>query len=281
MSSSRNESVSELLRMAIAAFNEQIAVLQERRAQLSKMLKFKLERIDIAAFAPVKRKELSDEGRAKISAAQKARWTKEREGKAEPTQTAAPQPEKPRAKPVRVKPPAKPKVKETPPPELVKPKVKLIKAASPEAKRSLAEMKKQAERHEALIAPKPEAPSVKLVKTPAPEIVKSSAENTPAPKAAVSKEAPAPPPKVEESAASPAPVIDLNTPAGIVEQMARAGARFRITRGGSLIVGNLGTLPPALQRLFLEHPDPHLLTAAARRHLADAAPPKAMIQRKG
>src|SRR6266540_508973 len=32
------------------------------------------------------------------------------------------------------------------------------------------------------------------------------------------------------------PKPDVNTPAGIVEQMALAGARFRITRGGSLII---------------------------------------------
>src|SRR6266545_2631342 len=67
------------------------------------------------------------------------------------------------------------------------------------------------------------------------------------------------------------PKPDVNTPAGIVEQMALAGARFRITRGGSLIIGNLGSLPPAVQRMFLDHPNPHLLTAAARRYLVSGA----------
>src|SRR5215813_7645294 len=60
---------------------------------------------------------------------------------------------------------------------------------------------------------------------------------------------------------------DVNTPAGIVEHLALAGARFRITRGGSLIIGNLGSLPPDVQRMFLDHPKPYLLTAAAREYL--------------
>src|SRR5215813_11366962 len=60
---------------------------------------------------------------------------------------------------------------------------------------------------------------------------------------------------------------DVDTPAGIVEHLALAGARFRITRGGSLIIGNLGSLPPDVQRMFLDHPKPYLLTAAAREYL--------------
>jgi hypothetical protein len=60
---------------------------------------------------------------------------------------------------------------------------------------------------------------------------------------------------------------DVNTPAGIVEQLALAGARFSITRGGSLIIGNLGSLPSDVQRMFLDHPKPYLLTAAAREYL--------------
>jgi len=60
---------------------------------------------------------------------------------------------------------------------------------------------------------------------------------------------------------------EVNTPAGIVEQLALAGARFRLTRGGSLIIGNLGSLPLDAQRMFLDHPKPHLLTAAARQYL--------------
>jgi hypothetical protein len=60
---------------------------------------------------------------------------------------------------------------------------------------------------------------------------------------------------------------DVNTPAGIVERLALAGARFRFTQGGSLIIGNLGSLPPDVQRMFLDHPNPRLLTAAARQYL--------------
>ena len=71
----------------------------------------------------------------------------------------------------------------------------------------------------------------------------------------------------KESGEPKTPKPDIDTPAGIVEQMALAGARFRITRGGTLIVGNLGSLPPAVQRMFLDHPNPQLLTAAARRYL--------------
>jgi len=66
---------------------------------------------------------------------------------------------------------------------------------------------------------------------------------------------------------------DVNTPAGIVEHLALAGARFRITRGGSLIIGNLGSLPPDVQRMFLDHPKPYLLTAAAREYLVSGTQP--------
>src|SRR5215510_7517035 len=66
---------------------------------------------------------------------------------------------------------------------------------------------------------------------------------------------------------------DVNSPAGIVEHLALAGARFRITRGGSLIIGNLGSLPPDVQRMFLDHPKPYLLTAAAREYLVSVTQP--------
>jgi hypothetical protein len=72
----------------------------------------------------------------------------------------------------------------------------------------------------------------------------------------------------QKNKSSQTPKPDAGTPEGIIEQMALAGARFRITRDGSLVIGNLGSLPSAVQRMFLDYPAPHLLTAAARRHLA-------------
>src|SRR5262249_23709153 len=113
--------------------------------------------------------------------------------------------------------------------------------------------------------PKPDVGTPKLdVSTPKPNIdtpkldVSTPKPNIDTPKLDVGTPKPnidTPKPNID----TPKPNIDtpkpnIDTPAGIVEQMALAGARFRITRGGSLIIGNLGSLPPAIQKLFLDHP---------------------------
>ncbi len=100
---------------------------------------------------------------------------------------------------------------------------------------------------------------------------KSAAEKNKPAKNKIAEKKLAPP--VEAISEPKTPKHDVSTPAGIVEQMALAGARFRITRGGSLIIGNLGSLPPTVQRMFLDHPNPHQLTAAARRYLDNANKP--------
>jgi hypothetical protein len=203
------DDLAELLRLAIFGFDTRIAELQARRAQLTALINGRPADPVVKVATPQNRRKLSASGKAKISAAQKARWAKEREGKAEKQKPNAAA-KTARAKPKPIKPaPARTKAK------------KSAKEKDKPTKNDLAEKTLALQEKEIgeLKAPKP----------------------------------------------------DLSTPAGIVEQMALAGARFRITRGGSLIIGNLGNLPPAVQRMFLDHPNPHLLTAAARRYLVSGA----------
>jgi hypothetical protein len=236
MSTFMEEEWAGLLRLAIEAYSAKIAELRKQREQLVLLIERPpMESIALAP-APKKRPGLSTEARAKIRAAQIARWEKVRTEKAaKQTQKAAAKkeqqkPEPPKATPEPVKAKASPAEK---PPARTSPD-KTVLARTPPAKASPAKTYSDGK--------------VKLVKNN------------------IAKDALAP--QKEESIEPQTLQPDLSTPAGIVEHMAQAGARFRITRGGSLIVGNLGSLPPAVQRMFLEHPDPHLLTAAARRHLA-------------
>src|SRR5262249_46773415 len=215
MSISMREDLAELLRLAIAAYGAKIAELQERREQLVQLIDEASAGTAVKTPATQRRGRLSAAARAKISAAQKARWEKARKEKARKEKAR-------KEKARKQKPHSAAKVAQS--------KGQLVKAALVPAQ-------------------------VKL----------SPTERANQPKNGFAKEVLV---LQEEEISKPqAPKPDVNTPAGIVEQMALAGARFRITRGGSLIVGNLGSLPPAVQQMFIDYPDPHLLTAAARRHL--------------
>jgi hypothetical protein len=197
--------LAELLRLALISFDAQIAELIERRAKLTALINGQPAGPGVKAATPRNRRKLSAAARAKIGAAQKARWAKERKGKAEKQKPKA------AAKTARAK--AKP-----------------IKPAPARAKAK---------------------------KSPAEKDKPTKTNLTEKPLALESKEIGKPETRKP----------DVTTPAGIVEQLALSGARFRITRGGSLIIGNLGSLPPDVQRMFLDHPKPYLLTAAAREYL--------------
>jgi len=211
MPKTKRDDPTELLRLALVGLDAQIAELQKMRVQLAALLDQPPASPDVEAAAPQKRRTLSAATSAKISAAQKARWAKERKGKAEKQKpNGAAKTARAKAKPIEPAP------------------------ARMKAKKSIAEMDK----------PTKNDLAKKTLALQGKEIGK---------------------PKM--------PKPDIDTPAGIVEQMALAGAHFRITRGGSLIIGNLGSLPPAVQRMFLDHPNPDLLTAAARRYLVSGTQP--------
>lgn len=279
MSIVKDKVVSDLLRLAMIGYNMQIAELQERRAQLAAMIHEKPQRPAAKVIAPKKRRKLTAAARAKISAAQKARWTEDKKKNAEEARPKTPPPSVQIVKPAPIR--VKKKFKAAKP-KAAQPKARLIKAA-------FVPVIEKAEQE----APKMTQSTVELLKTASiPEKKRTEQQK---PKAAQSsKPVKAAPEKSEKYPAEKAKFrssryakavlalqgggnrtvqtskSDIATPAGIVEQLALAGARFRITRGGSLIIGNLGSLPPAVQRMFLEHPNPHLLTAAARHHLAAA-----------
>jgi hypothetical protein len=74
--------LSELLRLAIAAYGAEIAELQEIRAQLLQLIEETPARSSTELGAPQKRGPRSAEARARISTAQKARWARDRQEKA-------------------------------------------------------------------------------------------------------------------------------------------------------------------------------------------------------
>jgi hypothetical protein len=76
----RNDS-AELLRLALIGLDAQIAELQETRAQLAALIDQRSARPAVKAARPQKRRKLSAAARAKISAAVKARWARERKAK--------------------------------------------------------------------------------------------------------------------------------------------------------------------------------------------------------
>ena len=53
----------------------------------------------------------------------------------------------------------------------------------------------------------------------------------------------------------------------LITRLVDAGARLRITPGGSLIVGGLGDLTPDLRAAYLDFAHPSELVRAARAHL--------------
>ncbi len=82
MPKTRREDVAELLGLALNGLDMQIADLQEKRAQLAAMIGGQPAGPAMRAAAPRKKGGLSAAGRAKISAAAKARWARERKEKA-------------------------------------------------------------------------------------------------------------------------------------------------------------------------------------------------------
>jgi len=82
MPKTRREDVAELLRLALNSLDTEIADLQEKRMQLSAMIGGQSTGPAMKSAALPKRRGLSAAGRAKISAAAKARWARERKEKA-------------------------------------------------------------------------------------------------------------------------------------------------------------------------------------------------------
>jgi hypothetical protein len=118
MPTTRRDDPAELLRLALIGLDAQIAELQETRAQLAALIDQRSAGPAAETAAPQKRRKLSATARAKISAAAKARWARERKAKAQkPKKTAKKTQSK--TKPTKAKPaPAKAKkapVKKTEP----------------------------------------------------------------------------------------------------------------------------------------------------------------------
>lgn len=88
MPTTRRDDPAELLRLALDAFDAQIAELQATRAQLAALIDQRSASQDLEAATPQKRREISDEARAKISAAAKARWARERKAKVQMSKPA-------------------------------------------------------------------------------------------------------------------------------------------------------------------------------------------------
>ena len=109
MPTTRRDDPAELLRLALIGLDAQIAELQETRAQLAAFINQRSAGPAAETAAPQKRRNLSAAARAKISAAAKARWARERKAKAQkPKKTAKKTQSK--TKPTKAKPaPAKAK----------------------------------------------------------------------------------------------------------------------------------------------------------------------------
>lgn len=278
MSMSMREDLAELLHLAIAAYGAKIAELQETREQLVRLIDE--APADTAVKIPATRKKgrLSAAARAKISAAQKARWAGDRKEKAEEQKLKAAQS---KAKPIKTAPISVKKKVEAQTPKAGQSQAKLIKTVPVPVKKKAEQQTPKAAQPRAKLIKAASIPVKEKAELAVPSIVRpvkaalapakskiSPAENTKPTKINFAREALAQ--QVQKIKTPQTPKPDVATPAEIVEQLALAGARFRITRGGSLVIGNLGSLPITLQHLFLDHPDPRLLTAAARRYLASA-----------
>lgn len=89
MSDTKPFNQSELMRLALAGLDTQIAELQEKRAQLAALTSGQPAAPSVeAAPPPQKTGKMSDEARAKISAAAKKRWAKVKKAKAEAAKSA-------------------------------------------------------------------------------------------------------------------------------------------------------------------------------------------------
>jgi hypothetical protein len=82
MPRTKRDDPKELLRLALIGFDAQIAELQMTHAQLAALINQPSASQDVEEATPQKRRKLSDAARAKISAAAKARWARERGAKA-------------------------------------------------------------------------------------------------------------------------------------------------------------------------------------------------------
>lgn len=81
---------SELIRLALTGLDTQIADLQEKRAQLAALTNEQSANATVKAPTPKQKTgKMSEEARAKISAAATARWAKVKKAKAEAAKSAA------------------------------------------------------------------------------------------------------------------------------------------------------------------------------------------------
>lgn len=114
MLKTKRDDPTELLRLALIGMDAQIAELQKTRAQLAALIDQPSASPEVETATPQKRRKLSDAARAKISAAQKARWARKRRAKAK-FQKSKPAAKKAqsKAKPVKTR-PATAKAKKAP-----------------------------------------------------------------------------------------------------------------------------------------------------------------------
>src|SRR5262249_55895316 len=82
MPTAKRNDPAELLRLALDGLDTRIAELQEIRTKLAAMIDHPAAEPAVGVAAPQKRRTLSAEARAKISAAAKARWDRERKTRA-------------------------------------------------------------------------------------------------------------------------------------------------------------------------------------------------------
>jgi hypothetical protein len=82
MPTTKKNDPAESLRLALVCFDARIAELRETRAQLATLIDQPYASSAVKVATPQKRRKLSDAARAKISAAAKARWARERGAKA-------------------------------------------------------------------------------------------------------------------------------------------------------------------------------------------------------
>lgn len=89
MSDTKPFNQSELLRLALAGLDTQIAELQEKRAQLAALTNGHTAALTVeAATQPQKTGKMSDEAKAKISAAAKKRWARVKQEQAKAAKSA-------------------------------------------------------------------------------------------------------------------------------------------------------------------------------------------------
>ena len=89
MSNTKPFNQSELMRLALAGLDTQIAELQEKRAQLAALTNEQTATPTVKAVTPPQKTgKMSEEAKAKISAAATARWARRKQEQAEAAKTA-------------------------------------------------------------------------------------------------------------------------------------------------------------------------------------------------